>query len=313
MTSQTTPKALKKTSSEPTLIIITGPTAVGKTELSVEIARRLGTGIASADARQFYREMQIGTAPPPPELLSAVPHFFIGHLSIFDYYNVSMFEQQALEVLDRLFATSGFAVATGGSGLYLDTLCQGIGDLPDADPAIRAYVREVFAEKGLEGLRGWVKSIDPEYYEVVDLANPNRLMRAVEVYLSTGMPFSAMRNHQPVRRPFRIRRIVLDRDRSELFRRINERVDLMVRQGLIEEAVGLFPHRDLNALNTVGYKELFAWLSNRMNLHDSVEKIKTNSRRYAKRQLTWFRRYSGAEWFHPDNPDAIMNYLLSAI
>jgi tRNA dimethylallyltransferase len=300
---------LKKTNSEPILIIITGPTAVGKTDLSVEIAHRLGTGIVSADARQFYREMKIGTAPPSPALLNKVPHFFIGHLSIFEYYNVSLFEQQALAVIDGLFARSGYAVVTGGSGLYLDTLCDGIGDLPDADPATRAYVQDVYRSRGIEGLRNWLKSLDPAYYGMVDLANPKRLMRGIEVFLSTGIPFSALRNNQPARRNFRIQRIVLNRDRKELFRRINDRVDSMVSLGLIEEAVSLFPYRDLNALNTVGYKELFGWLSNHFSLAEAVEKIRTNTRRYAKRQLTWFKRYNDAAWFHPDDVDSVMDFI----
>lgn len=300
---------MKKTVSEPTLVIITGPTAVGKTQVSADIARRLGTEIISADARQFYRELKIGTAPPGPELLARVPHHFVGHLSIFDYYNVSLFEQQALKVLQGIFSRSAYAVVTGGSGLYLDTLCQGIGVLPDADPAIRAYVQGFYGERGLEGLRSWLKRIDPVYYEKVDLANPNRMIRGIEVYLSAGIRYSELRRHQPVRRDFRIRRLVLNRDRAELFRRINGRVDEMVRLGLVEEAVAFFPHRELNALNTVGYKELFNWLSNLYPLHESLEKIRTNSRRYAKRQLTWFKRYPDAAWFHPDDLMGMMGFI----
>lgn len=306
---QTTPKVWMKMASEPTLVIITGPTAVGKTILSAEVAHRLGTEIISADARQFYRELEIGTAPPGPELLDLVPHHFVGHLSIFDYYNVSLFEQQALEVLQQVFSRSAYAVVTGGSGLYLDTLCHGIGTLPDADPVTRAYVQGVYRETGLEGLRSWLKRIDPAYYETVDLANPNRMIRGIEVYLSAGIPYSELRRHQPVRRNFRIKRLMLNRDRGELFRRINVRVDDMVRMGLVEEAVRFFPHRMLNALNTVGYKELFSWLSNLYDLRTALEKIKTNSRRYAKRQLTWFKRYPDAAWFHPDDLDGIMRFI----
>lgn len=301
--------ALKKTGPEPTLVLITGPTAVGKSILGAEVAHRLGTGLVSADARQFYRELKIGTAPPDPETLARAPHHFIGHLSIFDYYNVSMFERQALEVLEKLFETSGYAVAAGGSGLYLDTLCQGIGDLPDADTGIRAYVQDVFRSGGLEALRNWVRRIDPVYYDEVDLANPNRLMRGIEVFLSTGIPFSELRNNQAVKRNFKIKRIILNRERSDLFARINQRVDRMLEEGLVEEAVAFFPYRHLNALNTVGYKELFAWLANRSSLQEAVEKIKTNSRRYAKRQLTWFKRYPEAGWFHPDDLEGIMSFI----
>jgi tRNA dimethylallyltransferase len=301
--------ALTKTSYDKTLVVLTGPTAVGKTDLSLEVAGHLNAEIISADARQFYRELVIGTAAPTTGQLARVPHHMVGHLSIHDYYNVSLFEKQALDVLGSLFQRSDFAVLTGGSGLYIDALCYGIDELPDADPATRAHVKDFYRTHGLDAMRLWLKKTDPEFYEVVDLANPNRIMRALEVFLATGKKFSELRTRHTASRPFRIRKVIINRDRDELYRRVNQRVDHMVQQGLIEEAVSFFKQRHLNALNTVGYKELFAWLSDRWPLHVAIEKIKTNTRRYAKRQLTWFRRYDDAKWFHPDQSRQIIDFI----
>lgn len=293
------------------LILITGPTAVGKTKLSVQIAKLLKAEILSADARQFYRELKIGTATPPDELLQAVPHHFIGHLSITDYYNAAMYEHQAIQLLERLFRSSDYALLTGGSGLYIDAVCDGIDDMPDPDPESRRQVRQVYQKEGLEGIRAWLKQTDPAHYAMVDLANPNRIMRALEIYLSTGKQYSSLRTSQQKERPFAIKKIVLNRPREELFARINRRVDEMMGDGLLEEALIHFRDRHLNALNTVGYKEIFNWLSNRWPLPVAVEKIKTNTRRYAKRQLTWFKKYSDAAWLHPDQQDDIMQFILS--
>ena len=292
-----------------TLVIITGPTAVGKTDLSIDIAGELNTGIISADARQFYRELKIGTAAPTKTQCSKVPHFFIGHLSMHDYYNVSLFEQQAMQVVEDLFSASDFVVVTGGSGLYIDTLCHGIDELPDPDPLTRKRVKEVYEQKGLTGLRQWLCRVDPDYYAEVDPGNPKRMMRALEVFLCSGTPFSTLRKKHYKTRPFRIRRVVLDRPRAELFSRINQRTGQMIDDGLIEECLGLYPYRQLNALNTVGYKEVFSWLANRWTLEEAVEKIRTNTRRYAKRQLTWFRRYEDAGWFHPEEKEKILNFI----
>ena len=291
------------------LILITGPTATGKTELSLDIAQKLKAEILSADARQFYRELKIGTARPPDDVLQTVPHHFIGHLSITDYYNVSMFEKQAIGLLESLFRTSDYALLVGGSGLYIDTLCEGIDDMPDPDADSRRKVRQVFEKEGLEGIRAWLKQVDPAHYAIVDLANPNRIMRALEVYLSTGKQYSSLRTNQQKDRPFAIKKIVLNRPREELFSRINQRVDEMVKAGLVEEALAHFRNRHLNALNTVGYKEIFDWLTNRWPLTMAVGKIKTNTRRYAKRQLTWFKKYKDAAYFHPNDTNAIMQFI----
>lgn len=292
-----------------TLVVVTGPTAVGKTALAIELARHYQTEILSADARQFFREMKIGTSMPSDEELATVRHHFIGHLSVADYYNVSMYEQQALLLLDRLFMKHDHVVLAGGSGLYIDTLCHGIDSLPEADPEIRRKVRRFYMQHGLPGIRSWLRSIDPVYYNRVDLANPNRMMRGLEVHLQTGKPYSEHLSRPSQPRPFAIKMIVLNRDRQELFAMINDRVDRMVRAGLVEEALACYPFRDTNALKTVGYKEVFAWLSNAWPLHTAIEKIKTNTRRYARRQLTWFKRYSDAGWFHPDDAQAVRQFI----
>lgn len=292
-----------------TLLVVTGPTAVGKTEISTQVAKSLDTHILSADARQFYRELKIGTAFPDDSTLAAVPHHFTGHLSIGDYYNVSMFEQEALKLLDGLFSKHDYVVLTGGSGMYLDTLCHGIDDMPDPDQLVRQQTLDLYQKEGINGLRHMLRQLDPGYYEMVDKANPKRLMRGIEVYLATGKTFSSYRQSTKKERPFRIRRMVLNRPRAELFERINTRVDMMIRDGLIEEALRFYRYRHLNALNTVGYKELYAWIANTWNLSTAIEKIKTNTRRYAKRQLTWFAGYSDAAWFHPDDFQQIMHWI----
>jgi len=289
--------------------VITGATAVGKTDLSLDVALELGCHIVSADSRQFYRELKIGTAPPSQTELEKVPHYFVGHISVFEHYNAALFEQQAIPLIGKLFDKHDYVVVTGGSGLYLDTLCHGIDELPGISPLARRQVHEVYLREGVPGLRRWLKTIDPVYYRQADTANPMRMKRAIEVFLSAGIPFSRLRKSRHKTRPFRICRIVLDRPRQELFARINARTDRMIHDGLIEEGVCWFRFRELNALNTVGYKEIFAWLSNQWPLDVAVEKIRTNSRRYAKRQLTWFRRYADAAWFHPQERDAILEFI----
>ncbi len=292
-----------------TLVVLTGPTGVGKTLTSIELAGALQTEIISADARQFFKELKIGTAAPTQEELAAVPHHLAGHLSIFDYYNVSLFEQQALSILDTIFLKSDYAILTGGSGLYIDALCHGIDQLPDANPAIRNKVKNIYQQLGLEGLQEQLSTIDPEYFSEVDIHNPNRMMRGLEVYYSTGEKFSNLRKNTRITRPFKIKKVIINRPRHELFDRINARTHLMVQQGLVEEAVQFFPLRELNALNTVGYKELFGWLENRWPLHTALEKIQTNTRRYAKRQLTWFKRYEDARWFMPHEINSILSFI----
>lgn len=291
------------------LVVLTGPTAVGKTDLSIRLAKQLNANIISADARQFYKEIPIGTAAPPSQILDEVPHHLIGHLSIHDYYNVAMFEKDVLRILDHLFMNSDHALLVGGSGLYIDTICHGIDEMPDPDPAIRKKIQDVYQSTGLSGIRHWLRKTDPEYYEIVDPANHKRIMRALEVILITGQKFSHLRSSRQKERYFAIKKIYLDRPRQELFRRINERVTHMIEGGLIEEMLQLYRFRDLNALNTVGYKDLFAWMAGRYPLKAAIEKIRTNTRRYAKRQQTWFKKSGSYTVFHPLEEQHILDYV----
>ncbi len=292
---------------KPLLVLITGPTAVGKTSFTIRLARELQTHIISADARQFYKELQIGTATPTKSQLDAAPHHFIGHRSIHDDYNAARYATDALDLLEQLFVNNPVVILTGGSGLYIDTLLYGIDDLPDPDPTVRQQVKNIYAQQGHEGLRRWLRQVDPQYYEVVDRANPNRMMRAIETFLTTGEKFSVLRQNTGVDRPFDTMKVILHRPRQELFSRINGRTIQMIRDGLVEEAWDLFPYRQHNALNTVGYKEIFAWLSGVWPLSAAVKKIQTHTRRYAKRQITWFKRYDDAHWCHPEAYDEILS------
>ena len=282
------------------LIVLTGPTAVGKTSVAIELAKTLGTEIISCDSRQMYREMRIGTAVPTTEELAQTPHHFIGNLSIHDYYNVSMFEQECLQLLDKLFMKYPTVVMTGGSGLYVDALCKGIDDFPTVDAEIRKMTTAWFETEGIEYLRRKLKILDPAHYAKVDLRNHKRIMKAIEVSLQTGKPYSSFLTAQERKRPFEIEKFVINRPREELFERINRRTSLMMAEGLLEEAQTLYPYRHLNALNTVGYKELFAYMDGQYELDVAVELIRRNTRRYAKRQLTWFARDKEMIWKHPD-------------
>ncbi|GAP44315.1 tRNA dimethylallyltransferase [Lentimicrobium saccharophilum] len=289
------------------LIVIAGPTAVGKTDVAIAVARYFGCEIISADSRQFYRGLKIGTAAPSAEQLSAVKHHFVGHLSVKDAYDVSRYEKEALELLQRLFRENRFAVLTGGSGLYIQAVCDGFDELPDSDPRIRADLRDKLEREGLASLRALLRQSDPAYYGQVDLANPNRILRALEVSLTTGKPFSSFRKRDLADRPFSTVKICLDLPRHELHNRINARVDAMMTSGLLEEARHFYPERTLNALNTVGYKELFQYFDGLCSLEEAVEKIKTNTRRYARRQLTWFRKDKEVVWCRPDAEEVIRN------
>lgn len=279
-----------KKSHNPLLCIITGPTAVGKTGLTIELAKKLSAPVISCDSRQFYKEMEIGTAKPSVEEMDGVPHYFIGHLSIKDYYSVSRFEQDVLKLLPDLFKENPIVIMTGGSGLYIDAVCKGIDDLPDPDPVIREQVIRLHETEGIEALRQQLKILDPQFYEQADIANHKRLIRALEVILQTGKPYSSLMTSATKKRDFEIRKLCLMRPKDELFERINRRVDQMMENGLLEEAKALQSYRSYNALNTVGYKELFDYLDGKYTLEKAVEEIKTHTRRYAKRQMTWFKR-----------------------
>ena len=276
--------------SDRTLLIVTGPTAVGKTDYTIELAERLGTPILSADSRQMFREMQIGTATPTAEELARVKHYFVGNLSIHDYYNVSMFEQQVLELLETLFLKHPVVIMTGGSPQYIDAVCNGIDELPDPDPDIRQYVNQLYLTNGLEALCAQLATLDPDYYAHVNHNDYKRMIRAVEVSLQMKKPYSQCLHQTKRQRDFKIEKYYLNRPREVLFDRISRRVDKMMADGLLDEVRGLLPYRHLNALNTVGYKELFDYLDGKCSLDQAVADIKTHTRRYAKRQLTWFKR-----------------------
>lgn len=283
--------------SQKTVYFVVGPTAVGKTAFAIQLAKHLNTEVISADSRQFYREMNIGTATPSAEELRQVKHHFIANLSIHQAYNVSSFEQDALAFLEELFQSNDSVVVVGGSGLYLDALAYGIDDLPDASEELRMDLKRLYDNEGIEALQTQLEKLDPVFYEQIDKQNPKRLLRALEVCLTTGKPYSELRIGEKKDRDFNIRWIGLEQDREQLNKRINLRVDLMLEAGLLEEVKELYPHKALNALNTVGYKEFFLWLDGEESFDWAVEKVKTNSRRYAKRQMTWFRKNEDIQWF----------------
>lgn len=290
-----------------TLIIIAGPTASGKTALSIALALHFNTPILSADSRQFYKEMKIGTASPSEDELQKVKHFFIGNLSIDDYYNVFKYENEALSILNECFTSNNIVIACGGSGLYLDALCYGIDDLPDPDPILRNKLSTQIKNGETEKLLEQLKEIDPDYYAMVDKQNPQRILRALEVCLQTGKTFSSQRKQQQKNRHFNIVKYCLSLSREELYKRINHRTDSMIKLRLVEEAKTLYPYRNVNALNTVGYKELFDYIDGKCSLEQSITDIKTHTRHYAKRQITWFKRDSSYQWL---TSDEILNIYL---
>ena len=294
-----------------TLIVITGPTAVGKTDLCMEIARRFDIPIINADSRQLFRELRIGTASPTPEQLAKVRHYFVGTLSIGDYYSASMYEQDVMTLLGQLFKTSDYALLSGGSMMYIDAVCNGIDDIPTVDEKTRTLMKRRLAEEGLEKLVEELKRIDPEHYEVVDRQNPRRVVHALEICHMTGQTYTSFRKAEKKERPFQIIKIGLNRDREELYHRINVRVDQMMAQGLLNEVRAMNEYRNVNALNTVGYKELFNYLDGLWTLDEAVERIKGNTRRYARKQLTWFKRDLQMRWFHPDDIQNMLTYISS--
>jgi tRNA dimethylallyltransferase len=296
-----------------TLYIVVGPTAVGKTRFAIQLAQQLKTEILSADSRQFYKEMRIGTAVPSSEELAAVPHHFIQHISVREDYNVHRFEQDALQKIEVLFKSFDTLVMVGGSGLYLNAVAYGIDDLPDPSEETRNMLEKLQQERGLDGLRDLLREKDPEFYKTVDIHNPNRMKRALEVCLTTGKTYSSQRKGQSKERDFQIQWIGLLQDREKLNERINLRVDLMLREGLLEEVKELYPLKDLNALNTVGYREFFSWLDGEETYEWAVAKVKTNSRRYAKRQMTWFRKNKEIHWLDVEDQDEIEAFIAKAV
>jgi tRNA dimethylallyltransferase len=290
-------------------IVIAGPTGVGKTEVAIRIAVEYNTGIISADSRQIYRELTTGTAAPGPAQLKKAPHHLLQHRSVKDYYNASMFEMEALAILDQIFSNSGKAVIAGGSGLYIQAICQGIDDIPTVDPGLREQLKTRLRTEGLERMRFELKKLDPVSYRDLDLNNPSRIMKALEISLMTGRPYSSFLTRKKKKRDFSILKIGLNLERDILYRRINDRVDKMMENGLLEEVNGLLPVRDRNALNTVGYKELFAYLDGDTTLGEAVSLIKRNTRHYARRQITWFNRDPEIIWFDPGSIGEILNYI----
>ena len=294
-----------------TLIVITGPTAVGKTQLCLDIARHFDIPIINADSRQIYKELSIGTAKPSAEELQQVKHYFVGTLSLQDYYSASLFETQVMDLLGTLFQKSDYALMAGGSMMYIDAVCDGIDDIPTIDDETRATMKRRLAEEGLPRLCEELQRLDPEYYAIVDRQNPKRVVHALEICTMTGRTYTSFRKRDKKERPFRIVKIGLNREREELYQRINARVDEMMQRGLLKEAESMYPLRHLNALNTVGYKELFEHFNGRWSLDEAVERIKGNTRRYARKQLTWYKKDPQIRWFHPDQKKEIIDYIIT--
>lgn len=296
--------------SKPTLIVLIGPTGVGKTELSLRLAEYFHTCIVSCDSRQLYADLKIGTAAPTEPQLARVPHHFIGTLQLTDYYSAAQYESEAIDLLNRLFETHSTVILTGGSMMYVDAICKGIDDIPTVDAETRQLMLQKYEQEGLEHLCAELKLLDPEYYKIVDLKNPKRVIHALEICYMTGKTYTSFRTQQKKERPFHIIKIGLKREREELYERINLRVDQMMEEGLEEEARNVYPYRHLNALNTVGYKELFKYFDGEWTLPFAVEKIKQNSRIYSRKQMTWFKRDEEIHWFHPDEEAEILQTIL---
>ncbi|SHF82258.1 tRNA (adenosine(37)-N6)-dimethylallyltransferase MiaA [Pedobacter caeni] len=292
-----------------TLIVIVGPTGIGKTALAIDLARHFSTEIISADSRQFFKEMEIGTAKPSPEELAAATHHFIDSHSIETLFSTGDFEIQALQLMEELFKKQDLLIMVGGSGLYIDAVCNGLDHLPDTDLNIREKLKQELETNGIESIRQQLKTHDPEYYEKVDQSNPQRMVRGLEFFLSIGEKLSSYQTNSKKQRPFNIIKIGLNMDRTALYQRINLRVDKMMEAGLLEEVKGLQAYRKYNALNTVGYSELFDYLDGNITLDTAVDQIKQNTRRFAKRQLTWFRRDDSTAWFEPTESKAVILHI----
>ena len=292
-----------------TLIVLIGPTGVGKTELSLSIAEHFKTCIVSADSRQLYADLKIGTAAPTPDQLARVPHYFVGTLRLTDYYSAAQYEAEVMVKLEELFQQNDVVVLTGGSMMYVDAICKGIDDIPTVDKETRELMIQRYEEEGLEKLCSELKLLDPEYYQIVDLKNPKRVIHALEICYMTGKTYTSFRTREIKKRPFRIIKIGLTREREELYNRINQRVDEMMEKGLLEEARSVAEYKHLNSLNTVGYKEIFKYIDGEWPLDFAIEKIKQNSRIYSRKQMTWFKRDTEISWFHPEKKEEIMNHI----
>ena len=292
------------------LIVLAGPTASGKTATAIKLAKAFDAEIISADSRQFYKELSIGTAAPTAEELAQVKHHFVHNLSIEDKYDVADYERDVLNFLKQYFKTKNVAIMTGGSGLFIDAVCNGLDEMPDISEEVRDRVSKMLETDGIEALQKEVERVDNEYYQVVDRQNPRRLQRALEVYYQTGRPYSAFRQRNVAKRDFDIVKLAILWDRDKLIERINLRVDMMMRQGLLDEVKSVYPKRHLNSLNTVGYKELFDYFDGKCTLEQAVEQIKINTRQYAKRQMTWLRKNNDYQWFTIDKVDEIIENLM---
>lgn len=289
--------------------MVTGPTGVGKTELCIDIARHLQVPIINADSRQIYAELPIGTAAPTQRQMDIVKHYFVGTLRLTDYYSAAMYESDVMSLLTCLFAESDVALLSGGSMMYIDAVCDGIDDIPTVPDNIRQHMRLRLEREGLDALCNELREIDPEYYAIVDLHNPRRVVHALEICHTAGQTYSSLRKNTRKARPFRLLKIGLTRSREELYSRINSRVDCMVQAGLIEEASAVYPMRGLNALNTVGYKELFACFDGQMTIDEAIQRIKSSTRRYCRKQLTWLKKDERMMWFNPDDKQSIIRYI----
>ncbi len=291
------------------LIVLIGPTGVGKTELSLSLAEFLHTPVINADSRQLYKDLTIGTAAPTADQLKRVKHYFVGTLSLTDYYSAAQFESDVISLLDQLYQTHPFALMSGGSMMYIDAVCNGIDDIPTVDQETREMIMERYQQEGLTPLSNELRLLDPDYYAIVDQKNPKRILHALEICYMTGKPYSSFRTNKKKERSFDIIKIGLRRDREELYERINKRVDEMIQNGLIDEVKNVMSYRYTNALNTVGYKEIFQYLDGNWSLEQAIEKIKQNTRIYSRKQMTWYKKDTEIHWFHPDNDKEIKKFL----
>lgn len=296
-----------------TLVVVLGPTGVGKTELCLQIAEHLQVPIINADSRQIFQELPIGTAAPTQEQQRRVKHYFVGNHHLEDYYSASLYEADVLSLLPRLFATRHTALLTGGSMMYIDAVCKGIDDIPTIDDGTREWMKKRLAQEGLPRLVEELKVLDPEHYQIVDKNNPRRVVHALEICHMTGKTYTSFRTNSTKERPFKIVKIGLNRHREQLYERINQRVLLMMENGMEEEARNVYPKRGLNSLNTVGYKELFDYFDGNIPREEAIRQIQSNTRRYMRKQLTWFKKDGDIAWFHPDNIEEIINYIVKYV